>query len=256
MAKPSGCRVPPGQTPVRAHGRRPAPSGPVPPGHPYALAPARPLRTARGRPPAAEVRVNPGLRTPAIASTRLLKSVVQPLPATGAPPGSRHPPIWLIPPPHALLYGLPPRGRLRVAPREPGPAPDIRTPQLRCDHNELRRRTPTVSAQRRSLPRGDGEVSAGSRRAGGYVPAVHTPPDCPAAAHGKARRVRPSSPASHTCTGSIGGTPTGGRRSTDPPRRAIRQPSESGQERPCPHPVPRPRSGYKGQNPAKRHKPR
>lgn len=198
--------VSPGQGLVGEHGRWPAPSGPVPLGHLYARVPARPLRTARRRPPPAEGRAEPGLRTPPVASTHLFTRVVQRLSATGAPPPSRHPPIWLIPPPHALLYGLPPRERLRVAPREPGPAPDTRTPQLRCDHNELRRRTPTVSAQRRSLPQGGGEVSAGSRRAGGYVPVVHIPPDCPATARGKARRVRPSSPASHTCTESTGGT--------------------------------------------------
>ncbi len=201
----SGCRLPRsgcrGRTRPVARALRPRLTRPPARPGPCASAPhgpAPPSRSGSTR--------GAGLRTPAVASAHLLTGVVQRLSTAGAPPRPRHPPIWLIPPPHALLYGLPPRGRLRVAPREPGPAPDIRTPQLRCDHNELRRRTPTVSAQRRSLPRGDGEVSAGSRRAGGHVPVVHLPPDRPAAARGKARRVRPSSPASHTCTGSTGGT--------------------------------------------------
>ncbi|BCK68459.1 hypothetical protein Srufu_024120 [Streptomyces libani subsp. rufus] len=81
------------------------------------------------------------------------------------------------------------------------------------------------------------------------------PPDIPVVARGRVPRAHPA-PARPTRTGSIGGTTGRGRESTDPPRRAIRQPSESGQERPCPHPVRLPWNGYKGQNPAKHHKPR
>lgn len=142
-------------------------------------------------------------------------------PAASLPP---RPSIWLIPPPHALLYGLAPGERLPVAPRGTGAEPDIRTPQLRCDQTELRRRTPTVSAQCRSLPRGGGGGSAGSRRVRAHAPAGHLAPHGPAAARGKARRVRPSPPAQHSRTRSIGGT-------TD------RRPGERRPAPPCPPPA-------------------
>lgn len=240
----------------RRHGPRPAAAGPAPFGHPYAAGHGTLALMARRRPSetGAPAGRTPAGRRPPRQLTCAYAQLTSPRgPAASLPP---RPSIWLIPPPHALLYGLAPGERLPVAPRRTGAEPDIRTPQLRCDQTELRRRTPTVSAQCRSLPRG---VAAGPPDHAGSAPThqqvtlrrTARPP--PAGRLAGYALPHPHSTAAHDPSGE---PPTGGRGSADPLRPALRQPSESGQEPPCPHRVPPPRSGYKGQNPAKRHKPR